>query len=92
VETQLAYPFNRRTAKPFQTFSPGGRRIDDGLIEGLSRCLQLGEGEVPLDLLLELHKLTYSRTRSSDTGDLFTPSINARQEAGLGRTVTLVDL
>jgi hypothetical protein len=57
-------------------------RVDDGLIEGLSRCLQLdeGEGELPLDLLPELHGLTY--TRSSDTGDLFTSFINARQDAG----------
>jgi hypothetical protein len=61
-------------------------RVDDGLVEELSRCLQLDDGELPLDLLPELQELTYSG--SSDTGGLFTSFIDARQNAG--RPVTLV--
>jgi hypothetical protein len=34
-------------------------RANDRLIDGLSRCLQLDEGELPLDLLPELHEFTY---------------------------------
>ena len=60
-------------------------RVEDGLIEELSRCLWLEDGELPL-LLPELQELTYSGIR--DTGDAFTPFINARQNAG--RPVTLV--
>jgi hypothetical protein len=33
-------------------------QVDDGLIEGLYCCLQLDEGELPLDLLPELHEFT----------------------------------
>jgi hypothetical protein len=60
--------------------------IGNGLVEQLSRCLELEDGELPLELLPELQELTYSR--SGDTGDAFTSFINARQKAG--RPVTLV--
>jgi predicted NUDIX family NTP pyrophosphohydrolase len=61
-------------------------RIDDGLVEELSRCLRLDDGEHPLELLPELQELRY--TGSGNTGDAFTPFIDARQNAG--RAVTLV--
>ena len=60
--------------------------IDDGLVEELSRCLQLEDGELALELLPELQELTYSGT--GDTGNAFTSFIKARQNAG--RPVTLV--
>jgi hypothetical protein len=60
-------------------------RIDDGLVEDLSRCLRLDDGELPLDLLPELQELTYSG--SGDAGDSFTSFIDARQNAG--RPITL---
>jgi hypothetical protein len=58
----------------------------NGIVEQLSRCLELEDGELPLELLPELQELTYSR--SGDTGDAFTSFINARQNAG--RPVTVV--
>jgi hypothetical protein len=61
--------------------------IDNGLVEDLSHCLQLENGELPLELLPELHELSYSR--SGDTGDAFTSYIDARRNAG--RPVTLVN-
>jgi hypothetical protein len=61
-------------------------RINNGLVEQLSRCLELEDGELPLELLPELQELTYSG--SGNTGDAFTSFINARQNAG--RPVTLV--
>ena len=60
-------------------------RIATGLVEELSRCLQLGDGELPLELLPELQELIYSG--SGDTGDAFTSFINARLDAG--RPITL---
>ena len=63
-------------------------RIDDGLVEQLSRCLRLDDRELPLELLPELHELTYSG--SGKSGDAFTSFINARQDAG--RPITLVHL
>jgi hypothetical protein len=60
-------------------------RIGDGLVEQLSRCLELEDGELPLELLPELQELTYSR--SGDTGDAFTSFIDARQIAGHPVTV-----
>ena len=63
-------------------------RIDDGLVKGFCRCLQLDDGELPLDFLPELQELRY--IGRSDTDDSFTPFINARQIAG--RPVTLVRL
>ena len=61
-------------------------RVKDGLVEQLSLCLRLEDGELPLELLPELQELTYIGSR--DTGDAFTSFIDARQNAG--RPVTLV--
>jgi hypothetical protein len=61
-------------------------RIEHGLVEDLCHCLRLEDGELPLELLPELQELTYFGSR--DTGDAFTPFIDARQNAG--RPVTLV--
>jgi hypothetical protein len=62
--------------------------ITKGLVEGLSRCLKLEDGEPPLELLPELQEITYSGSGDSDTGDGFTSFIDARRNAG--RPVTLV--
>jgi hypothetical protein len=61
-------------------------RIDDGLVSEISRCLRLDDGEHPLDLLPELQELTYSG--SDNANDVFTPFIDARQNAG--RPVILI--
>ena len=61
-------------------------RIGDGLVKEVSHSLQLDDGELPLELLPELQSLTYSGI--GDTGDAFTPFINARQNAG--HPITLV--
>ena len=61
-------------------------RIDNGLVEQLSRCLESEDGELPLELLPELQELTYSG--SGNNGDAFTSFIDARQNAG--RPVTMV--
>jgi hypothetical protein len=34
-------------------------RVKDGLVEELSRCLRLEDGELPLEPLPELQRLTY---------------------------------
>jgi hypothetical protein len=54
--------------------------VDGGLVGQLSRALQPGEGESPTEPLPELQELAYSG--SGDTGDAFTPFIQARQNAG----------
>lgn len=56
------------------------------LIGQLSRSLQPGEGESPVDLLPELEKISYFASEPMD--DAFAPYIKARQKAG--RPVTLV--
>jgi len=57
-------------------------RVEDGLIEELSRCLRLEGGELPLELLPELQELTYVESR--DTGDAFTSFIDTgRTQAAL---------
>ena len=61
-------------------------RIDTGLVGELSRCLQLDDGELPLELLPELQELTYSGR--GDTSNAFATLIDARQNAG--RPLTLV--
>jgi hypothetical protein len=61
-------------------------RVEDGLVEELSRCLRSEDGELPLELLPELQELTYSG--SGDAGDAFASFIDSRQNAG--RPVTLV--
>ena len=59
-------------------------RVEDGLVEQLSRCLGSENGEFPLELLPELQELKYS----SDASNAFTSFIVSRQNAG--RPVTLV--
>jgi hypothetical protein len=61
-------------------------RVDHGLVEELSRCLRLEDGELPLELLPELQELTY--LGSGDAVDAFTSFIDSRQNAG--HPVTLV--
>ena len=68
----------RKLLRPFRNVKT--LRIDNGLVEQLSRCLELEDGEFPLELLPELQELTYSR--SGDTGDTFTSFIDARRNAG----------
>jgi hypothetical protein len=60
-------------------------RVGEGLVEELSRCLRLEDGELPLELLPELQELTCSGSR--DAGDGFNSFIDARQNSG--RPVTL---
>jgi len=62
--------------------------VEDGLDKEIARCLELEDGELPLDLLTELHELRYSR--NSNTDNEFAPFINARQNAS--RPITVVDL
>jgi hypothetical protein len=64
-------------------------RIDNGLVEELSRCLRLKDGELPFELLPELQELTYTGSGDTD-GDAFTSFIDARQNAA--RSVTAVTL
>ena len=52
----------------------------------LSRCLQLDDGEVSLEVLPELLELTYSG--NGNASDMFTSFVDARQNAG--SLITLV--
>ena len=61
-------------------------RIDEGLVKELSHCLQLLDGEHPLEVLPELQELTYSE--SGNANDAFTSFIDARRNAD--RPVTLI--
>ena len=61
-------------------------KIDDGLVEEISRCLQLEDGEAPSELLPELQELEYSG--SGDPDGAFVSFIDARQNAG--HPVTLI--
>ena len=61
-------------------------RIDTGLFDDLSRCLQADDGELPLELLPALQELTYSWNGNIDGA--FTSFVDARQNAG--RPITLV--
>ena len=65
-------------------------RFDDGLVKEFSRCLQLDDGELPLELFPQLRELTYST--SGDTGDIFTSFIDARQYAGRPLSVVCLPL
>ena len=60
--------------------------ITHRLVKELSRCLQLDDGERPLELLPELQELTYSG--SGDTSEAFTLFIDYRR--GVGRPIILV--
>ena len=73
----------RKLLRPFRNVKT--LYIGNGLVEQLSRCLDLEDGELPLELLPELQELTYSG--SGNTGDTFTSFINARQNAD--RAITL---
>ena len=55
--------------------------ISDGLVEQLSRSLELEDGELPLDLLPKLQELMYPG--SDNTDDTFASFVNARQNADL---------
>ena len=74
----------RKLLRPFMNVKT--LYIAEGLVEELSRSLELDDGELPLELLPELQELTYSG--SGNTGDMFTSFIDARQDAG--RSITLV--
>ena len=54
--------------------------IGERLVKQVSRCLQLDDGEVPLELLPDLQEIAYSG--SVKTGNAFTSFIDARQNAG----------
>ena len=71
----------RKLLRPFRNVKT--LWIDNGLVEQLTRCLELEDGELPLELLPELQKLTYS-----GTGDAFNSFIETRQNAD--RAITLV--
>jgi hypothetical protein len=60
--------------------------VDDGLVRELSCCLQLDDGELPLELLPGLQELTFSGIE--DVDDAFTQFIDARKNAGRPVTVT----
>jgi hypothetical protein len=60
-------------------------RIPDGLVRELSCCLQLDDGELPLELLLELQELTFPGSGAVDNA--FTQFIDSRKNPG--RPVTL---
>ena len=62
--------------------------VEEGLVEQVSSCLVLEDGELPLELLPEMQKLIYSGR--GDTSDEFTSFIDARRNAG--RPVTLISL
>ena len=73
----------RKLLRPFRNVKT--LWIDEGLVEQLSRCLELEDGELPLELLPELQELTYSG--SGNTGDSFTSFIETRQNADRGITL-----
>ena len=57
-------------------------RVAEGLVEELTRCLQLDDGELPLELLPELQELIYIAS-----GDAFTSFVEARKVVGRSITV-----
>ena len=61
-------------------------RVERGLVEQLSRCLRLEDGELSLELLPELQELTYSGNHAA--GDVFTSFVDARLNAGRPVTVS----
>ena len=74
----------RNLLRPFSNVKT--LRVGKALFKDLSRCLQLEDGESPLELLPELQELRYYG--SGYTGGVFTSFIDTRQNAG--RPVTLV--
>ena len=75
----------RRLLSPFSNVKT--LRMNDGLVEELSLCLQSEDGEHALELLPELQELRYSG--SGNTGGAFNSFINARQNAGRPINVVL---
>ena len=74
----------RKFLRPFNNLKT--IQIQEGLVKDLSQCLELEDGDLPLELLPELHSLTYYGSRNTD--NLFTSFIDARRNAG--RPVTVV--
>jgi hypothetical protein len=74
----------RKLLRPFRNVKT--LLISNGLVEQVSRCLELEDGELPLELLPELQELTYFG--SGDAGNPFTSFIDTRQRAD--RAITLV--
>ena len=74
----------RKLLRPFSNVKT--LRVHRGLVGDLSRCLELEDGELPLELLPELQEITFYG--SGDTGDGLTSFIDTRRNAG--RPVTLV--
>ena len=71
----------------FRPFSDAkGLWVDDGLVEGVSGCLESEDREPPLEVLPELRKTAYTGSRNN--GDSFTSFIDARRNAG--RPITLI--
>ena len=60
-------------------------QIAKGLVKELSRCLQLDDRELPLELLPELQELTYFGR--SDSSDAFTSFVEARKDVGHSTTL-----
>ena len=74
----------RKLLRPFSNVK--ALRIHMGLVKVLSRCLELEDGELPLELFPELQEITIYG--SGDTGNALTSFINSRRNAG--RPVILV--
>ena len=74
----------RKLLRPFSNLK--FLRIHRGLVKDLSRCLELEDGGLPLELLPELQEITFYE--SGDIGDAFTSFVDTRRNAG--RPVTLV--
>jgi len=80
----------REWRKIFRTFSNlKTLRVDDEIIEELSRCLRDDEG-YPVELLPKLRQLAYSQARSGHARNVFISVIDARQN--IGRPVALIHL
>ena len=74
----------RKLLRPFRSVKT--LRIEKRLVEGLSLCLRLEDGELPLELLPELQELSLPLDASKS--DAFTSFIDARRNAD--RAVTVV--
>jgi hypothetical protein len=74
----------RKLLRPFSNVKT--LQIQKGLVKDLSLCLQLEDGELPLELLPELQELTYYGSRGHRSA--FTSFIDARRNAN--RPVTAV--
>ena len=74
----------RKLLRPFSNVKT--LRIHRGRVKDLSRCLELEDGELPLELLPKLQEITLYG--SGDTGDALTSFIDTRWNAG--RPVILV--